>query len=260
MKYELHAAVITGITLSRNKEKTNLLLLSQTPSLLVIMGCSCCKQKKSDKSAAIHVTDLSPSNADGGLSAALTQGRYCPDPTQTIPDFNKGFSCSTIFPNANTQQQAGGITCTFLFFLIWCKPSSKFFTVMFNLVLYTFSPYLFQACFSSLETLRSPLELKMFLSDFLMIHWQASGTELHLDDCWSSAVWIMCVCVCEHVCRWGSHSLYSSLWLWCSHRRWPHFPERREISNYQQHVSTSSHRNNCVLIKSDVKHLQLFCG
>ncbi|XP_068584692.1 tyrosine-protein kinase Fgr isoform X1 [Cebidichthys violaceus] len=79
------------------------------------MGCACCKHKKSAKaaaatSAAIDVTDLSPSNADGGLSAALTQGRYCPDPTQTIPDFNKGFSSSTIFSNTNTHQRPGGIT------------------------------------------------------------------------------------------------------------------------------------------------------
>uniref|UniRef100_A0A7N6BXL4 Tyrosine-protein kinase n=1 Tax=Anabas testudineus TaxID=64144 RepID=A0A7N6BXL4_ANATE len=74
------------------------------------MGCSCCKQKKSDKAATAHVTELSPSNTDGGLSAALTQGRYCPDPTQAIPDFNKGFSCSNMFPNTKTQQQGGGIT------------------------------------------------------------------------------------------------------------------------------------------------------
>ncbi|XP_062265663.1 tyrosine-protein kinase Fgr isoform X3 [Platichthys flesus] len=78
------------------------------------MGCACCKQKKSDKaaaaSAAVDATDLSPSNADGGLSAALTQGRYCPDPTQTIPDFNKGFSCGTVFLNTTTNQRPGGIT------------------------------------------------------------------------------------------------------------------------------------------------------
>ncbi|KAG7244983.1 hypothetical protein INR49_023549 [Caranx melampygus] len=81
-------------------------------SVLVIMGCACCKQKKSAKAAvttaAIDVTDLSPSNADGGLSTALNQGRYCPDPTQTIPDFNKGFSCGTIFPSTNTHQRPGG--------------------------------------------------------------------------------------------------------------------------------------------------------
>ncbi|XP_056268238.1 tyrosine-protein kinase Fgr isoform X1 [Pseudoliparis swirei] len=79
------------------------------------MGCAFCKQKTSAKaaaatSAAVDITDLSPSNADGGLSAALTQGRYCPDPTQTIPDFNKGFSSSTIFSNTNTQQRPGVIT------------------------------------------------------------------------------------------------------------------------------------------------------
>ncbi|XP_029369311.1 tyrosine-protein kinase Fgr isoform X1 [Echeneis naucrates] len=79
------------------------------------MGCACCKQKKSAKAAAattaaVDIPDLSPSNADGGLSTALTPGRYCPDPTQTIPDFNKGFSCSTIFPNTNTNQRPGGIT------------------------------------------------------------------------------------------------------------------------------------------------------
>lgn len=84
-------------------------------SVLVIMGCVCCKQKKSAKaaaatSAAADVTDLSPSNLDGGLSTALNQGRYCPDPTQTIPDFNKGFSSSIIFPNTNTHQWSGGIT------------------------------------------------------------------------------------------------------------------------------------------------------
>lgn len=83
--------------------------------LLVIMGCACCKQKKSAKavvtsSAAAGVGDLSPSNLDGGLSTALTQGRYCPDPTQAIPDFNKGFSSSAIFSNTNTHQRPGVIT------------------------------------------------------------------------------------------------------------------------------------------------------
>ena len=86
-------------------------------SVLVIMGCACCKQKKSAKaavatSAAVDITDLSPSNPDGGLSAALTQGRYCPDPTQTIPDFNKGFSSSVIFPSINTHQRPGCLTST----------------------------------------------------------------------------------------------------------------------------------------------------
>uniref|UniRef100_A0A671UFU9 Tyrosine-protein kinase n=1 Tax=Sparus aurata TaxID=8175 RepID=A0A671UFU9_SPAAU len=77
------------------------------------MGCVCCKQKKSAKAAAAtsaDITDLSPSNADGGLFVASNQGRYCPDPTQTIPDFNKGFSSSAIFPNTNTHQRPGGIT------------------------------------------------------------------------------------------------------------------------------------------------------
>ncbi|XP_053190857.1 tyrosine-protein kinase Fgr isoform X2 [Scomber japonicus] len=80
------------------------------------MGCACCKQKKSAKAAttsaaAVDITDLTLNNAGGGLSAGLTQGRYCPDPTQSIPDFNKGFSSSSIFPNASTQQRPGGVTC-----------------------------------------------------------------------------------------------------------------------------------------------------
>ncbi|KAM8840286.1 tyrosine-protein kinase Fgr isoform 2-T2 [Spinachia spinachia] len=83
-------------------------------SVPVIMGCACCKQKKSTKasitSAEVDAADLSPSNADGGLSTALTQGRYCPDPTQSIPDYNKGFSTITNFPNTNTHQRPGGIT------------------------------------------------------------------------------------------------------------------------------------------------------
>ncbi|KAI3358047.1 hypothetical protein L3Q82_003065 [Scortum barcoo] len=71
------------------------------------------KQKKSGKAtaattAAVDVTDLSPSNADGGSFSAVPQGRYCPDPTQTIPDFNKGFSSSNIFPNTNMHQRPGG--------------------------------------------------------------------------------------------------------------------------------------------------------
>ncbi|KAF3833825.1 hypothetical protein F7725_025029 [Dissostichus mawsoni] len=81
---------------------------------MVIMGCACCKQKKAAKAAAssagVDATDLSPSNADGGLSPALTQGRYCPDPTQTIPDFNKGFSSSAIFPSTNAHLRPGGVT------------------------------------------------------------------------------------------------------------------------------------------------------
>lgn len=89
--------------------------LRQLSLLLVIMGCACCKQKKSAKavvtlSTAADVSDLSPSNLDGGLSTALTQGRYCPDPTQTIPDFNKGFSSSAIFSNTHTHQRPGVIT------------------------------------------------------------------------------------------------------------------------------------------------------
>lgn len=88
---------------------------TDTISVLVIMGCACCKQKKSAKETAVtsatgDITDLSPSNPDGGLSTALTQGRYCPDPTQTIPDFNKGFSSSAIFPSPNTHQWTGSIT------------------------------------------------------------------------------------------------------------------------------------------------------
>lgn len=79
------------------------------------MGCACCKHKKSTKSTAAFATAVTaditegfPSNTDGGLSTALTQGRYCPDPT--IPDFNKGFTCGTAFANTNTQQRPGGIT------------------------------------------------------------------------------------------------------------------------------------------------------
>lgn len=90
-----------------------LLASTDAVSVLVIMGCVCCKQKKSAKAAAAtsaDVTDLSPSNTDGGLFAASNQGRYCPDPTQTIPDFNKGFSSSAIFPNPNSHQRPGGIT------------------------------------------------------------------------------------------------------------------------------------------------------
>lgn len=77
-------------------------------SVLVIMGCACCKQKKSAKEAA-DIADLSPSNA-GGSSVALNQGRYCPDPTQTIPDFNKGFLSNSAFPNTKINQRSGAIT------------------------------------------------------------------------------------------------------------------------------------------------------
>lgn len=85
------------------------------PQTVVIMGCACCKQKKSAKAAVTSlavadVADLSPGNVGGGLSSALTQGRYCPDPTQTIPDFNKGFSSSAIFSSTQTHQRPGVIT------------------------------------------------------------------------------------------------------------------------------------------------------
>ncbi|KAF7653826.1 hypothetical protein LDENG_00078040 [Lucifuga dentata] len=88
----------------------------QSDSVLVIMGCACCKQKKAAKaattaaSAAVDITDLSLSNADGRSSTGLAPARYCPDPTQTIPDFNKGFSSSTVFSTPNTHQRPGGIT------------------------------------------------------------------------------------------------------------------------------------------------------
>ncbi|CAI5690554.1 tyrosine-protein kinase Fgr isoform X3 [Oreochromis niloticus] len=74
------------------------------------MGCACCKQKKSAKeAAAADIADLSPSNA-GGSSVALNQGRYCPDPTQTIPDFNKGFLSNSAFPNTKINPRSGAIT------------------------------------------------------------------------------------------------------------------------------------------------------
>ncbi|XP_037119853.1 tyrosine-protein kinase Fgr isoform X1 [Syngnathus acus] len=83
------------------------------------MGCACCKQKKSAKLEAAALTGTSgganasvqsPSNGDGISSAGPVQGRYCPDPTQVIPDFNKGFSSGTIFPNSNTQHWSTGVT------------------------------------------------------------------------------------------------------------------------------------------------------
>ncbi|XP_061903230.1 tyrosine-protein kinase Fgr isoform X3 [Entelurus aequoreus] len=80
------------------------------------MGCACCKQKKSAKleaatlAAAANASELSPSNVDGGASTGSVQGRYCPDPTQAIPDFNQGFSSAAVFANANAQQWAGSIT------------------------------------------------------------------------------------------------------------------------------------------------------
>nr|CAG5937173.1 unnamed protein product [Menidia menidia] len=78
------------------------------------MGCVCCKQKKSAKSitssATADIADRSPSNADGGLSTAFHKGRYSPDPTQTIPDFNKAFNSVAIFPNTSTHQRPGGLT------------------------------------------------------------------------------------------------------------------------------------------------------
>uniref|UniRef100_A0A669E161 Tyrosine-protein kinase n=1 Tax=Oreochromis niloticus TaxID=8128 RepID=A0A669E161_ORENI len=53
-----------------------LLAFTDAVSVLVIMGCACCKQKKSAKeAAAADIADLSPSNA-GGSSVALNQGRY----------------------------------------------------------------------------------------------------------------------------------------------------------------------------------------
>ncbi|XP_061520415.1 tyrosine-protein kinase Fgr isoform X2 [Phycodurus eques] len=84
------------------------------------MGCACCKQKKSAKPEASALTggaDASaPSlgDADGASSssaaAGAAQGRYCPDPTQAIPDFNKGFSGGAVFPNSNTQHWNAGVT------------------------------------------------------------------------------------------------------------------------------------------------------
>lgn len=87
-----------------------LLAFTDAVSVLVIMGCACCKQKKSAKeAAAADIADLSPSNA-GGSSVALNQGRYCPDPTQTIPDFNKGFLSNSAFPNTKINPRSGAIT------------------------------------------------------------------------------------------------------------------------------------------------------
>ncbi|XP_040043947.1 tyrosine-protein kinase Fgr isoform X2 [Gasterosteus aculeatus] len=101
-----------GVTSGR--EKVYCKCTQDLVAVLVIMGCACCKQKKSAKaaitSAEVDAANLSLGNADGGLSAALTQGRYCPDPTQTIPDYNKGFSTITNFPNTNTHQRPGGVT------------------------------------------------------------------------------------------------------------------------------------------------------
>ncbi|KAM9776894.1 tyrosine-protein kinase Fgr isoform 2-T2 [Syngnathus typhle] len=83
------------------------------------MGCACCKQKKLAKLEAVALTGASgganasvqsPSNGDGTSSAGPVQGRYCPDPAQVIPDFNKGFSSGTIFPNSNTQHWSTGVT------------------------------------------------------------------------------------------------------------------------------------------------------
>ncbi|KAM6899341.1 tyrosine-protein kinase Fgr isoform 3-T3 [Xenentodon cancila] len=78
------------------------------------MGCTCCKQKPAKSvaatSATVDAVDQSPSNTDGGSTIPFSQGRYCPDPTQTIPDFNKGFSSSSMFPNTSTHQRPGGIT------------------------------------------------------------------------------------------------------------------------------------------------------
>ncbi|XP_077404726.1 tyrosine-protein kinase Fgr isoform X1 [Vanacampus margaritifer] len=84
------------------------------------MGCACCKQRKSAKleasiltgvSSAANALVQSPSNGDSGASSAgPAQGRYCPDPTQVIPDFNKGFSSGAIFPNSNMQHWSAGVT------------------------------------------------------------------------------------------------------------------------------------------------------
>lgn len=81
-------------------------------AVLVIMGCTCCKQKKSGKSiagtsATVDVTDLSPNNAEGGQFGGSAHGRYCPDPT--IPDFNKPFPSPSIFPSTNTNPRTGGM-------------------------------------------------------------------------------------------------------------------------------------------------------
>ncbi|XP_061615851.1 tyrosine-protein kinase Fgr isoform X2 [Phyllopteryx taeniolatus] len=80
------------------------------------MGCACCKQKKSAKPEASALTGgadaAAPSlgDADGASSAGAPQGRYCPDPTQAIPDFNKGFSGGAVFPNSNMQHWTAGVT------------------------------------------------------------------------------------------------------------------------------------------------------
>ncbi|KAK0132831.1 Proto-oncogene tyrosine-protein kinase Yrk [Merluccius polli] len=82
--------------------------------LLVIMGCACCKQKKTGK-AAVSAVDGSSNTADTVASAVLTPTRYSPDPTQTIPDYNKAFS-APIFPSATHAQirpvgsTSGGVT------------------------------------------------------------------------------------------------------------------------------------------------------
>ncbi|XP_067111345.1 tyrosine-protein kinase Fgr isoform X3 [Osmerus mordax] len=74
------------------------------------MGCVHCKQKKAAKAASVvEVADPFPGNIDGGVSTVLTPPRYCPDPTQTIPDFNKPFG-TALFPSTNSQPRAGGIT------------------------------------------------------------------------------------------------------------------------------------------------------
>uniref|UniRef100_A0A8C6PPE0 Tyrosine-protein kinase n=1 Tax=Nothobranchius furzeri TaxID=105023 RepID=A0A8C6PPE0_NOTFU len=75
------------------------------------MGCTCCKQKSAKSiaapSATIDVNDLT--NADGGSLGASAQGRYCPDPTQAIPDFNKP-SFNTSFTNTNTHSRSVAVT------------------------------------------------------------------------------------------------------------------------------------------------------
>ncbi|XP_047461066.1 tyrosine-protein kinase Fgr isoform X2 [Mugil cephalus] len=73
----------------------------------VIMGCTCCKQKKPAKAvAATSGTDFGHLNDHvGGLSANPDQGHFSPDPT--IPDFNKPFQASDFF---SSSQRSGGIT------------------------------------------------------------------------------------------------------------------------------------------------------
>lgn len=100
----------------RKKERDKneiMFLFADAVSLLVIMGCSCCKQKKASKSKeatpAIDVADLSPSNRDDRSTETSNQGRYCADPTQSIPDYNKTFLTGTGFPSISSGHQHGGV-------------------------------------------------------------------------------------------------------------------------------------------------------